>query len=261
MPVIIGEVEVPTPSGPRPDAAGPSGAGAAPGRRNEICRPAESGGPWYGVYPALVADLRDPENQGRVLVTLPWAPDTAGGRYAAWARLATLSAGPNSGSWFVPDVGNEVLVAFEAGDARRPYIVGSLWNGKSATPAAIDGNGRNNRKVLKTRGGITITLDDEAGRESLMLRTPAGQTIRLVDGDGRIEIKDTNGNAITCDSVGLRVVAGNRMTLAAGKLEISAGSVEVNAGRAKFTGMVECDTLKANSVISSSYTPGAGNIW
>lgn len=79
---------------------------------------------WYGVYPALVADNRDPEGLGRVQVFLPWTPDAGGAPgatkaegYTAWARLATMAAGHDRGSWFLPDVNDEVLVSFEAGHA------------------------------------------------------------------------------------------------------------------------------------------------
>src|SRR6186713_3239271 len=79
---------------------------------------------WFGVYPALVSDIKDPDSQGRVKVTLPWSPDSGSAKYEAWARLATMMGGSNRGSWFVPDVNDEVLVAFEAGDPTRPYVVG-----------------------------------------------------------------------------------------------------------------------------------------
>ena len=70
---------------------------------------------WYGVYSAVVRDVVDPDSQGRIKVSLPWSPDAEGGGYEAWARLATLMAGPNRGSWFIPDVDDEVLVAFAGG--------------------------------------------------------------------------------------------------------------------------------------------------
>src|SRR5262249_37297687 len=92
------------------------------------------GGRWYGVFPAQVLDVKDPDNQGRVKITLPWSPDAKGGRYEAWARLATLFGGNNRGSWFVPDVDDEVLVAFEQGDARRPYVLRRLWKGRAKRP-------------------------------------------------------------------------------------------------------------------------------
>jgi len=101
------------------------------------------GGRWYGVYPALVSDITDPDGQGRVKVTLPWSPDTGGGRYEAWARVATLMGGPNRGSWFIPDVHDEVLIVFEGGDPRRPYVIGGLWNGRDSPPESMDGAGKN----------------------------------------------------------------------------------------------------------------------
>ncbi len=84
------------------------------------CLPAGWGGRWYGVLPALVTEIVDPDNQGRVKVTLPWSPNAHGARYEASARLATLFGGNQRGSWFVPDIDVEVLVSFEQGDPRRP---------------------------------------------------------------------------------------------------------------------------------------------
>src|SRR5215470_6158627 len=143
---------------------------------------AAPGGKWFGIYPALVSDIKDPDGTGRVKITLPWSPDTGSERYEMWARLATLMGGPNRGSWFVPDVGDEVLVAFEAGDPRRPYVLGGLWNGSDAPPVTMDGAGRNARKVLRSRNGVTLTLDDTDGHEQLKLETPGGQTLTLKDG-------------------------------------------------------------------------------
>jgi len=118
------------------------------------------GGHWYGVHPALVTDIKDPDGQGRVRISLPWSADTKGDRYEAWARMATLMGGNNRGSWFIPDVNDEVLIAFEAGDPRRPYVIGGLWNGRDKAPESMDGGGRNLRKVVRSRNGVRITLDD-----------------------------------------------------------------------------------------------------
>src|SRR5215467_3045342 len=77
------------------------------------------GGHWLGVFVAVVNDIKDPDGQGRVKVTLPWTQDTAGGSYETWARLATLLGGNNGGRGFVRGVTDEGLVAFEHGQARR----------------------------------------------------------------------------------------------------------------------------------------------
>jgi uncharacterized protein involved in type VI secretion and phage assembly len=103
-------------------------------------------------------------------VSLPWAPDTGGGRFEAWARLATMMGGNNRGSWFVPDNNDEVLVAFESGDPRRPYVIGGLWNGTDAAPESMDGSGNNYKKVLRSRNGVKVTLDDQDGQREVHRR-------------------------------------------------------------------------------------------
>jgi len=219
------------------------------------------GGRWYGLYPALVSDIKDPDNMGRVKVTLPCSPDTGNGRYEAWARVATLMGGNNRGSWFVPDTNDEVLIGFEAGDPRRPYVVGGLWNGTDAPPESMDGSGNNYKKVLCSRNGVKITLDDSDGRESLVLETPAGQKATFKDGPGSVEIVDSNGNSVKLESSGITVNASATVTINASTMKISAGMLTVDAGMSKFSGVVQADTVISNSVVSASYTPGAGNIW
>ncbi|MDX1654726.1 MAG: phage baseplate assembly protein V [Candidatus Competibacteraceae bacterium] len=217
------------------------------------------GGRFYGVYTALVTDIVDPEGQGRVKIRLPWSPDGDGGDYLAWARLATLMGGHNRGSWFIPDEQDEVLVVFEAGDTRRPYVIGGLWNGQDSPPESMDSAGNNPLKTLRSRNGVKITLDDSDGQERLHLETPGGQQLTLSDGPGTIEIADSNGNTLTLESSGITLNAAAKLTIQAATMEVSAGMVTVNAGLSKFSGVVQADTVITNAVISSSYTPGAGN--
>lgn len=227
----------------------------------DVRQPSGLGGRWYGVFPALVSDIGDPDGQGRVKVTLPWSADTGSGRYEVWARLATLMGGNNRGSWFVPDVNDEVLVTFEGGDPRRPYVIGGLWNGSDAPPDSMDQAGNNFRKVLRSRNGVKITLDDTDGQEQLILETPGGQKLTLKDGPGTVEIVDSNGNSIKLEPSGITVNASAKVTINATLVQVSASMVTVDSGMSKFSGVVQCDTLISNSVISASYTPGAGNIW
>ncbi len=219
------------------------------------------GGYFYGVYSATVADIVDPDGQGRVRVKLPWSPDGDGSAYEAWARVATLMAGSNRGSWFIPDVDDEVLVAFKAGDPRHPYVIGMLWNGQDQPPESMDSAGNNDLKTIRSRNGVIITMDDSSGQESLLLKTPGGQQIEIKDGPGVVEVRDSNGNSIKMEASGITVNASAKVTVNASTMEISAGMVTVNAGMSKFSGVVQADTVISNSVISSSYTPGAGNIW
>jgi uncharacterized protein involved in type VI secretion and phage assembly len=169
--------------------------------------------------------------------------------------------GKNRGSWFIPDVNDEVLVAFEGGDPRRPYVLGSLWNGKDSPPESMDGSGQNNKKVLRSRNGVKVTLDDQNGQEQFIAETPGGQKVTLKDGPGSIEIADSNGNSIKLQSSGVTVNASAKVTVTASIVEISASAVTVNAAMSTFSGVVKADTVISNSVVSVSYTPGAGNIW
>ncbi|HTZ07223.1 MAG TPA: phage baseplate assembly protein V [Gaiellaceae bacterium] len=214
----------------------------------------------YGVVQAIVTDIADPNGQGRVKVRFPWlGPDDSASEL--WARVATLHAGPSKGTWFIPDKDDEVLVAFEHGDPRWPYVVGSLWNGNDSPPESMDGAGNNYKKVVCSRNAVKITLDDTDGQEKLILETPGGQKVTLQDGPGSVTIEDSNGNSVKLESAGITVTASAKVTVNASTAEISAGMLTVNAGMSKFSGVVQADTVIANSVISSSYTPGAGNIW
>jgi phage baseplate assembly protein V len=181
------------------------------------------------VYSGVVVASRDPKGLGRVKVSLPAFEEER------WARRASPAAGDRRGAWFVPDAGDEVLVAFESGDARRPVVVGALWSQAQRPP--------------------------ESNPERMVLRTKHGATIVLDDGTGSVELTDSNGNAVKLAPTGITITCASKLTLNAAEVEIAAGLVQVDAGMAKFSGVVQCDTLIANSVVSSSYTPGAGNIW
>lgn len=215
----------------------------------------------YGVFSAQVIDVVDPDQQGRVKIRLPWSPDPASGSYQVWARLAVLMAGNNRGTWFIPDVDDEVVIAFEGGDPRRPIVVGALWNGQDAPPETMDQAGENLKKTIRTRNGVKIVMDDTQGQESVSLETPGGQKITLSDGPGVIELLDSNGNSVRFESSGITITASAKVTVNAATVEVSAGMVKVDAAMSKFSGVVQADTVITNSVVSASYTPGAGNVW
>jgi phage baseplate assembly protein gpV len=94
----------------------------------------------------------------------------------------------------------------------------------------------------------------------LHVRTPGGLEIHLDDSAGRVTISG-QGSTIRIDSTGVTIDAAARVAVNASQVKVSAGMVEVDAGMSKFSGVVQCDTLIANSVVAASYTPGAGNIW
>jgi uncharacterized protein involved in type VI secretion and phage assembly len=195
-------------------------------------------------------------------VSLPWSPDTKSDSYEVWARIATLMGGGNRGSWFIPDVNDEVLIAFEGGDVRRPYILGGMWNGSDSPPESMDGSGNNYKKVLRSRNGVKVTLDDQDGQEKFIVETPGGQKITLKDGPGSVEIVDSNGNSMKFEVSGITINSSGTFTLNASTVTIAAGSITANAGTATFSGQVIASgCVQTPSVIAASYTPGAGNIW
>lgn len=211
-------------------------------------------------YLAQVVDLNDPLGQNRVQVRLVAFDDCPGQDLPMWARVVCPFAGRNRGAFLIPDVDDEVLVVFQNGDPSYPLVLGGLWNGSSTSPQDIQG-GENRYKVIRSKNGVKLTLDDSQGQETFVAETPGGQKVTLKDGPGTITVEDANGNSIKLDSSGITINAAANVKVTAAKVDVSAGMVNVDTAMAKFSGVVQCQTLIATSVVSSSYTPGAGNIW
>ncbi len=222
--------------------------------------PGGRGGHFFGVYVGLVIDEQDPDGLGRVQVELPWTTDPDGNAYAVWARLATMMAGNNRGTWFIPEPGDEVLVSFLGGDPRHPVVTGAMWNGQDIPPETMDSN--NNIRSITSRSGITITFDDSDGAVRFTIETPGGQRIRCEDTPASISMSDSNGNQLTMDASGITINTPAKFTVSAGAMaEISTGLVSVNSGMSTFSGVVQSQTNITNTTVSATYTPGAGNIW
>jgi uncharacterized protein involved in type VI secretion and phage assembly len=208
-----------------------------------------------------VVDVQDPQRMGRVRVRLFAFDGTDGQDAPVWARVAVPFAGADYGAVMIPNVDDEVLVVFAGGDARQPVVVGSLWNG-GASPPAMHAGDRVDRWLLVGRAGTRIAIVEEAaGTARIRLETPNGVSGELTDADGgRIEFRGA-GTTITADTSGVKVTSPGTVEVQASQVKISAGMVTVDAGMSKFSGVVKCDALISNAVISTSYTPGAGNIW
>lgn len=214
-----------------------------------------------GMYPAVVVDVVDPDAQGRVKLRFPWLPvDDAA---EPWARLSTLMAGADRGTWFIPEVDDEVLVAFLAGDPRHPIVVGALWNGQDAPPETMDGAGDNNIRSITSRSGHVLTFDDSSGAEKVVVESQGGHIIELDDGTSQVKLTHSGGQTITMDAAGnIAISATAQVTVdAPAGMTVTAAMVTVDAALSKFSGVVQCDTLITNTVVSATYTPGAGNVW
>jgi uncharacterized protein involved in type VI secretion and phage assembly len=190
----------------------------------------ESGGYVKGVAIALVTQNNDPEKLCRVKVRFPWYDKPT---ESYWARLAAPMAGANRGAVLIPEVGDEVLVAFEREDVRFPCVLGALWNGKDKPPVAND-DGKNDKRILQSRKEHYLLFDD--GRSGVVeLLHEKGRKIRF--DDNGFAVQDENGNVVKVDS------NSGAMTIEAkGQLKIKAASISIEA-----TGSLE---LKANGTVT-----------
>jgi uncharacterized protein involved in type VI secretion and phage assembly len=209
----------------------------------------------------VVAVGGDPLNLSRLQVRLYSFDGPANQDGPIWARVAVPFAGANRGAFLLPDVGDEVLVAFLHGDPSLPVVIGSFWNGAAAAPEQLGGD-RIDRWSLVGKAGSRIAIVEEtAASATISLETPAGVSATLSDsGGGQVEIRAA-GNTITINSSGVSIQAAAKVSVQASQLEVSAGQVSVNAAISSFAGLVRCDVLQATTVIAATYTPGAGNIW
>lgn len=172
--------------------------------------PSEEKGRFYGVVVGVITNNSDPEGMERVRVRFPWlnADDESN-----WARVVSPMAGHDRGFYYLPEVGDEVLVAFEHGAIDFPYVLGALWNGKDKPPES-NSNGENNLRTIKSRSGHIIRFDD-------------------TDGDEKIEILDKNRNKIVIDSSSDTLTIESRSDLtirsSTGKLKLSGVGVEITS--------------------------------
>lgn len=214
-------------------------------------------------YLAEVVSVQDTDSLSRVKVKL-LSFDAIGEQDAEiWARVAVPFAGDNRGAFFIPDVGDEVLVTFVNDDTRFPIVIGSLWNGSASPADQLGGSGdRVDRWSIKGKEGTRIAIEEEnASSATVIITTPGGRSAELTDsGSGKIEFR-SSGTTVTIDTQGVTIDTPMNLTVQATQVSISAAMVTVDAGMSKFSGVVQADSIITNSIVSASYTPGAGNIW
>ncbi|HEY2294731.1 MAG TPA: phage baseplate assembly protein V [Thermoanaerobaculia bacterium] len=219
--------------------------------------------PWTSCHLAEVVAVKDPEALSRVQVRLLAFDGLAGQDAPVWARVAVPFAGNDRGAFLIPDVGDEVLVTFVNADPRLPVVVGGLWNGAAPAPEVLGGDGsRVDRWTLVGKAGTRIAIVEERpGQAAISLTTPGGVKALLTDeGGGKIEL-EAAGTTITVDTSGVAVQTGGKVQVQASQVDVTAGQVSVNAAMSSFSGVVRCDVMQATTVIATTYTPGAGNVW
>ena len=195
----------------------------------------------YGVAAGIVTNNQDPDGQGRVKVTCPWLSDT---HESFWARVVTPMAGKDRGLYFLPEVDDEVLIAFEHGAPGVAYVLGSLWNGKD-TPPETNGGGQNNHRSLTSRSGHVLRLDDTSGDERIEIIDKSGanrMVIRTstnsiaIEAAGNVEIRSKRG-ALTLSGRGIDITSTAGVTItgtqtidvkANGPLTLQGATIDLN---------------------------------
>jgi uncharacterized protein involved in type VI secretion and phage assembly len=166
-----------------------------------------------GVVFGIVTNASDPDKQGRVKLRFPWLSDDY---ESDWARVMHIGAGDKRGLLWLPEVNDEVLVLFEQGDTRRPYVIGGLFNGVDAPPFpdAVDtGSGKVQIRGLRTRAGHELVFTDTDGKEGIELRTKDKKVAIVLDAaKGELRI-DTEGDVTVTAKGGATLTAGKDLTI------------------------------------------------
>lgn len=176
-----------------------------------LLAPGDTDGRFYGVVVGVVTNNKDPDGMHRVKVHFPWLNLD---HESHWARVASSMAGNGRGCYFLPEVGDEVLMAFEHGSLEHPYVIGALWNGKDKTHENND-DGKNDNRSIKSRSGHVFRLCDTAGSERIEVIDKTGNNkITITSSDNKIMVEAQGDIGITSQT---------------GKVSISGIGVEITS--------------------------------
>ena len=176
-----------------------------------------------GLHTGIITDIIDPEGDFRVKLRIPIVNSNQDGVYA---RIATLDAGNNRGTFFMPEQGDEVVVGFMNNDPAQPVVLGMLYSSKNAAPLTPEKD--NNKKGYVSRSEVKIIIDD--GDSSITIETPGGNVFTMNDNESKISITDATGNKITMEQAGITIEAATVLTLKAGtSISIAAPQVSMKA--------------------------------
>ncbi len=185
-----------------------------------------------GVVTGIVTNNKDPDGWSRVKVKFPWLSDTT---ESTWAPLASPMAGSGRGLQLIPEVNDEVLVAFEHGNPARPYVLGALWNGMDHPPlskdAAVGSDGKVVQRVLKTTGAFELMFDETPDGAKIELKTKEGHRLTLDEKNQKVELVEKGGHKIVLDGQAKKVTISSTsdMSVEATKINVSATNITVEA--------------------------------
>ncbi|MEM9835010.1 MAG: type VI secretion system tip protein VgrG [Bacteroidota bacterium] len=171
----------------------------------------------------------DPDGEERIQVRLPLVDGQAEG---CWARIANLDAGDSRGSYFRPEIDDEVVLGFLDNDPRQAIVLGGLYS--SAKPAPITNTDENDEKGFFSREGMKLLFNDK--NKDILLETPDGNAIELSGANQSVSITDQHGNKIVMDSAGIELQSSKDLTLTA-----NAGNVNINGIAVKAEGQATAE--------------------
>ena len=180
-----------------------------------------------GVVTGIVSSNTDPDYLGRVKLRLPWRSDEF---ETDWARVVAPMAGKDRGTYFLPDVGDEVLVAFDGDDIRYPYVLGALWS-KTDPPPDKNENSKNSIRLIKTPGGHLLKFVDRENEDAILIQLADGKKVEIKSGGIQI---DDGSNKITLDAKAgtVTIEAKSSLSLKAPKIAIEAtASLDIKGGQ------------------------------
>jgi uncharacterized protein involved in type VI secretion and phage assembly len=202
-------------------------------------------GQMAGVVTAVVTDINDPDKLGKVKVKYPWLPKYKNAELSShWLRISSPMGGPERGMFFMPEVDDEVLVAFEHGNPNAPFLVGTLWNDKDKIPpstAEAIASGKVNQRFIRSKSGHLIVLDDTDGKEKITIRDKTEKNL--------IEIDSKENTLLIQAEKDITIEAGGKITLKSGAdFIVDAGTKADMKSKQDFAVTAGTNgTIKANS--------------
>jgi uncharacterized protein involved in type VI secretion and phage assembly len=201
-----------------------------------------------GLQLAEVIETSDPESRGRIQVRL------TANNLDIWCMVVVAGAGSDYGVSCLPKIGELVVVAFL--DREQPVVMGALWKASDDHPQNAQPVEEN--YLIRTPAGSELRMNDET--PSIEIKTQSGYRVLIDDSSGEIKV-ECGSQTVTFNSSSIDINASAEININAPMVKLQASSVDIQAALTKASGTVQCSTLIASSVVSSSYTPGAGNIW
>jgi uncharacterized protein involved in type VI secretion and phage assembly len=202
-----------------------------------------------GVATGIVTNINDPDSLGRVKLKFPWLHES---QESDWSWVAAVGGGNQRGFMMLPEVNDQVVVAFENGDLGHPVVIGGLWSSQDALPATAIENGKVARRALRLRAGHTIEFQEDEGsnKGAIIIKTADSRQITISDNDKKIEVKSQKHTITMDDNAGSVVVQAQtslELKCGANKLAMTSSGIELSGAGGKLNIASAGVDLQANA--------------